>query len=91
MTFFIEQEIKVTGTFKDLDGNLVDPEVTAELRDPLGNRAPMAVDRDEEGIYSFTFVPARSGTYWYQWQADGVMTAAYEGAVDVAATRFPGA
>lgn len=91
MTYFIEQEIKVTGTFRDDGGVLVDPMVTAELRDPLGNRAPMAVDRDDEGIYSFTFIPARSGTYWYQWQADGLMTASYEGSVEIAPTKFPGA
>lgn len=90
MTFFIEQEISVTGTFKDVDGDLVDPTVTAELRDPLGNRAPMAATRVSEGIYSFTFVPARSGTYWYQWEADGAMTASYEGSIEVATSKFGG-
>lgn len=90
MSFFIEQEIKVTGTFKDENGDLVDPTVTAELRDPYGNRAPMTVARISEGLYAFTFVPARSGKYWYQWEADGpLMTAAFEGSIDVAPTRFP--
>lgn len=88
MSFFIEQEIRITGTFRDVAGQLVDPEVEAELRDPLGNRAPMTIERMSQGIYAFTFVPARSGRYWYQWQASGLMTAAYEGSVDVAPTRF---
>lgn len=90
MSFFIEQEIRVTGTFRDIDGVLVDPYVTAELRDPVGNRASMAVGHNDTGIYYFTFVPTRSGTYWYQWEADGVITAAYEGSVEVETTRFPG-
>lgn len=91
MSYFIEQEILVTGTFTDQDGGLIDADVTVELRDPLGNRAPMEARRLDQGVYWFTFVPARSGTYWYQWQASGSIFAAYEGSIDVAPTRFPGA
>lgn len=89
MSFFIEQEIRVTGTFTDVNGSLVDSTVTAELRDPFGNRASMEVDRASTGVYYFTFVPARSGTYWYQWEADGALTASYEGSVEIAPTKFP--
>lgn len=91
MSYFIEQEINVTGIFTDQEGSLADANVTAELRDPLGNRAPMEVMRIDQGMYSFSFVPARSGTYWYQWQADGEITASYEGSVEIAPTKFPGA
>lgn len=90
MSYFIEQEIQVIGTFTDQNGEPVDATVTAELRDPLGNRAPLAVERQDEGVYWFTFVPARSGTYWYQWQADGALTTAYEGTIEVSPTKFPG-
>lgn len=88
MTFFIEQQIKVTGTFRDVEGHLVDPTVTAFLRDPHGNSASMSVSRDSQGVYSFYFVPPRSGQYWYRWESTGIVRAAYEGSVDIAPSKF---
>lgn len=89
MSYFVDQQVEVIGNIKDINGVLTDATVAAELRDPDGNRTPMTVFHDSTGVYHFFFTPLKGGTYWYQWEATGAITAAYEGSIDVAPTMFP--
>lgn len=90
MTYYVGQEIEVTASMRDLNGALADPTtVTAEVRDPKGNRTLTGATKTSTGVYATVFVPDKGGEWWYRFLGTGALEAAVEGTVEVQETMFP--
>lgn len=83
--FDVGDTVRLTATFRDPDGNLMDPaSVTLQIRKPSGEVVSVPVVRDSTGVYHGDVTVDESGLWTYRWYAPG---GAEEGAFFV---RFSG-
>jgi hypothetical protein len=77
--------VRLSGTFADLNGNLLDPTaVTLSIKEPNGATASFQYGRDafvvreSVGCYLMDFAPSTEGLYTYRFAGTGAVTAAEE-------------
>lgn len=62
--------LRVTGTFTDVDGNLVDPTtVTLRVKDSAGQTSTIATTNPSQGVYRGEIELTRAGRWFYRWQS----------------------
>ena len=85
MNYDIGDLIRLTATFKDLDGNASDPTIiTLSIKEPNGDVVDLTygldifVVKQSTGIYYMDFAPAMEGLHYYRFAGTGTITAAEE-------------
>lgn len=71
--------VRLTGTFKDIDGAVTDPTtVTVTVVDPLGTSTDYSPTKDSTGVYHYDLdlTGATAGTWRYKFQGTGACQAA---------------
>lgn len=84
---YINTELRLTVTFRDDDGTLVDPDtVVIRTMSPCGTEATYTYATDDEvqksstGIYTADITPDEAGRWHFRWQTTGTgKTTALEG------------
>lgn len=91
----VGDEVRVTGTFTDADGNVQDPTaLTFKFTDPSGNTVTYTYGTDAElvksgtGVYYVDIDIDESGTWWFRFAATGAGRAADEAYFLVEESRF---
>ena len=76
---------RLTGTFTDIDENLIDPTaVYIAYKNPSGTLTTLqfgvdaAVKKSGTGLYYYDLTVDDDGVWWFRWYSDGVGTAAAE-------------
>lgn len=89
-TFLEGTRVRVTATFVDFDGTVVDPDtVTFSVKDPAGTVTVYSYPSSEvakisTGVYTYTAVPNQTGVWRVRTDGDGVpVTASCETAFEV--------
>lgn len=77
-------KIRIQGTFKDIDGALVDPTtVTFTAKDPDGTISTLTTVRSSVGVYYADLSLTKAGTYFYRSVGTAPAVAAEEGEIFV--------
>lgn len=91
-TYDIGDVVKLTGTFRDVDGDLANPTtVTLTVLEPDGTTSTPSASSSSTGIYTATVTIDQSGTWRYRWEGTGDVVTAEEGSFDVRPRRVPAA
>lgn len=85
--------IRIQATFKDLNGNLVDPTtVTLKVKVPAGTVStysyPGTVVRSSLGVFYYDLAVSAAGTHHYNWSGTGAYQAADEDSFEVSTSVF---
>ena len=95
MSYIVGQVVVFTGTFRDADGDLVDPTVvTLYVQTPDLAEAPYVYNtdpgmiRDSVGVYHKDYELLTKGVYFWRWDADGSGEGADEGYIFVKRSQF---
>ncbi len=85
--------IRIQGTFKDINGTVVDPtNITLKVKVPAGTVStyyyPGTITRTSTGVYYFDFAITASGTHYYNWAGTGAYTVADESSFEVVSSVF---
>ena len=86
MSYAFGTELRLFGTFTDVNGNLVDPTaVTLSVKDPTGAVTIItSVIRQSIGVYYFDYpFTSYSGMYYYRYVGSGAVIAAAEGSIAI--------
>lgn len=95
-TFDIGNIVRLSATFRDLAGTLVDPgDVVLYIRIYAGETQQFTFAADEVkklsiGIYYYDFVPTESGKYYYRYYGSNGPTAAADGQFSITASPTQG-
>lgn len=67
MTIDVGEGTKITGTFKDTDGTIVDPTtpVTIVVKDQADNLTEITATKDDTGVFSGDYTPSVAGIHYY--------------------------
>lgn len=83
-TYDIGDEVRMTATFTDLDGNNADPTtVTCTVEDPDGTTSTPTVQNPNVGVYYADISPDQAGKWWFRFDGTGALVAAEEGSFAV--------
>lgn len=86
----IGDKVRVSGTFKDVDDNLVDPSaVVIKFKAPDTTITTPAVSHPGTGIYYADQSITAPGKWFYRIESTGTGQAAAEGSFDVVVSNFP--
>lgn len=89
MAFFVQQEVKVTATVKNLAGILTTPSITSvKVKAPDLAVTEPGVSEDSEGIMHVTFLLEEAGTYVVRFEGKGSLVTAVEKEFTVEKSRF---
>lgn len=70
--FDVGDTVRLTATFRDAEGNLIDPaSVTLRVRKPGGVIITVSVTRESLGVYRGDVSVDVPGTWLYEWSAPG--------------------
>jgi len=89
MAYSRDTEVELKGTFRDADGNLVDPtEVTLQVRTPAGvissyTYGAAEVTRESLGVFTKGVTLDASGVWYYRYKGTGAVVVADWERVDV--------
>lgn len=85
MSYTVGTQLRLMGTFKDINGSLVDPtSVTLYVRNPSGDLETITgVIRQSIGVYYFDYTFTVGGMYRYRMAGSGAVVAAEEGSVPI--------
>lgn len=85
MAYLIGDLARLTVTFRDLEGALVDPTtVTLTIQDPANvETTPGSIVNDSTGVYHYDLNLTAAGTWFYRWTGTGAAQAAQEGQITV--------
>lgn len=80
-TYFSGTQVRLTGTFKDAAGNLVDPStVSAKALYPTKDLTfDLDVARLSLGVWTGVFTPTETGLYYYRFVGAGSVPVVNEG------------
>lgn len=82
--------VRLTGTFHDLDGDLIDPtDVTVHLRDPDGTVTHPEASSESTGVWNTDVDVVKPGVWTYRFEGTGAVVAAEETMFAVDPTSFP--
>lgn len=96
--YFVGEQVRVTGVFTDLDGNLVDPtSVFFQIRDPTNTISTITtleygedveLVRDSQGTYHVDIDGDEIGHWYTRMYSTGTGAAAVEDEFRIKSTRF---
>jgi hypothetical protein len=87
--YYRDTEVEAKGTFRDADGNLVDPtEVTLYVKNPAGALSTYTygaaeVTRESLGVFTKAVTLDASGVWYYRYKGTGSVVVARWTRVDV--------
>lgn len=94
MDALIGTGVTTTQEFRDESGDLADPTtVTMTVREPDGTTTTYVyltdpeVERDAEGVFSFSIVPDAAGLWGFRWLGTGTVPLASEEFVTITPSR----
>jgi hypothetical protein len=84
-----QDRVRLTGTFRDLDGDLIDPtDVEVHLRDPDGTVSHPSATSSTPGVWTADVDVVKPGVWTYRFEGTGAVVAAEETMFAVDPTSF---